>query len=274
MSLNLQTTVRLNNNVKMPLFGLGVWKSGEGTVQAVADALDFGYRLIDTAHGYGNEKEVGEGLKMSDVPREDVFVTTKVWTDVMRAGTVYENCMESLRLLDTEYIDLYLVHWPAPLVYVPAYKEVERLYKDGYVKAIGVSNFHEFHFKKLLEEAEFLPTVNQIECHPLLTQEPLIDYMKDIRCVPQAWSPLGGGELLKDETIIEIGKKYGKTAAQVILRWDVQLGISTIPKSTHKDRIIENASIFDFELTLEEMATLSRMNSLTRFGMNPDNFSF
>ena len=274
--MDLNTTRRLNNGVEMPMMGLGVFRSQDGqeTVDAVRWALEAGYRHIDTAASYGNEESVGEGLRQSGVPREEVFITTKLWTTEMRAGKQRESFLRSLEKLGVDYIDLYLIHWPAPLVYKPSYRIVENLYKEGLIRAIGVSNFHEWHMEDLLEEAEVVPAVNQIEFHPLLTQLPLIKYCEKIGCAPEAWSPLGAGHLLNDERVVSLAKKYGKTPAQVLLRWDLQMNVITIPKSVKKERIIENSKIFDFELTLEDMAILAAMNTCTHFGKNPDIWSF
>ncbi|MCM3628019.1 aldo/keto reductase [Paenibacillus glycanilyticus] len=259
----------------MPWLGFGVFKTKEGTQveQAVADALEAGYRSIDTAAIYGNEEGVGRAVAESGLKREDLFITTKVWNSNQGFESTLKAFEESRRKLKLEVIDLYLVHWPVAGKYKDTYRALEKLYKEGYVRAIGVSNFLIPHLDDLLGSCEVTPAVNQVEFQPFLTQPDLQAYCKDRGIQLEAWSPLLQGNL--DVPLLqEIGQAHGKSAAQVILRWDLQNGIVTIPKSVTKSRIIENADIFDFELTNEEMASINGLNEGRRFGSDPMNFNF
>lgn len=272
MIKNLQDTVTLNNDVEMPGFGLGVFKVEEGTdtVATVKIGLNLGYRLIDTAAMYENETGVGQAIQESGVPREEIFITSKVRNE----DHGYENTLkafdETLRKLGTDYLDLYLIHWPIPGKYKDTWRAIEKIYEDGRVRAIGVSNFHVHHLKELLKDAKIVPAVNQIEYHPHLTQEDLLLFCKENGIQMQAWSPLKRGQIVDVPEIKEIADKYGKTAAQIVLRWDIQNGVLTIPKSIKKNRLQENAAIFDFELTVEEMQKLNGLNKNDRAGSNPD----
>jgi len=273
----LQDGAVLHNGVKMPWVGLGVYKvqEGEEVVHAVKTALEIGYRHIDTAAFYQNEEGVGRAVKESGVPREELFITTKVWNSDQGYDTTLKAFEESLKKLDLAYIDLYLVHWPVKGKYKETYKALEKLYKDGLVRAIGVSNFQIHHLQDLMETCEIKPMVNQVEYHPRLTQKALHAFCKENGIQLEAWSPLmRGGELLNEPVLVEIGKKYGKTPAQVILRWDLQNDVVTIPKSVTPQRIKENADIFDFELTAEEMEAIDSLNQEKRIGPDPDNFDF
>lgn len=276
--MDLRSTKKLNNGVEIPYLGLGVFRSknGEETYNAVRWALEAGYRHIDTAAIYRNEESVGQAIIDSGIPREEIFLTTKLWNEDMRQGTEREALEKSLERLKTDYVDLYLIHWPVPGKFVGSWLVMEELYKTGKVKAIGVSNFHQHHLEEVLAAGSIVPAVNQVECNPFLTQEPLVAYCEAKGIAFEAWSPLGGSiaPIVGEKTLVEIGKKYGKSGAQVILRWDLQRGIITIPKSVHRERIIENADIFDFELTQEEMAAISAMNKNQRSGADPDNFDF
>ncbi|ANB61249.1 aldo/keto reductase [Anoxybacteroides amylolyticum] len=267
----------LHNGVKMPWLGLGVYKvqEGEEVVQAVKTAIEIGYRHIDTASFYQNEEGVGRAVRESGVPREELFITTKVWNSDQGYDTTLKAFEESLKKLDLAYIDLYLVHWPVKGKYKETYKALEKLYKDGLVRAIGVSNFQIHHLQDLMATCEIKPMVNQVEYHPRLTQKALHAFCKENGIQLEAWSPLmRGGELLNEPVLVEIGKKYGKTPAQVILRWDLQHEVVTIPKSVTPQRIKENADIFDFELTAEEMEAIDSLNQEKRIGPDPDNFDF
>ncbi|EIA19097.1 aldo/keto reductase [Listeria fleischmannii] len=274
--MSLKDTVKLANGVEMPRLGFGVWqvKDGEEAVNSVKWAIDAGYISIDTAAAYKNEEGVGEAIRESGVNREDLFVTTKLWN----ADQGYESTLQafetSLNKLGLDYVDLYLIHWPVEGKFNETWRAFEKLYQDGKVRAIGVCNFHEHHLKTLLETAEVVPMVNQIELHPLLSQKPLRDFCAEQNIVVEAWSPLGSGKILNNPEIKAIAEKYGKSVAQVILRWDLQHGIVTIPKSVHKERIIENADVFDFELTKEDMAAIDALNKDERTGPDPDNFNF
>ncbi|MBK5484468.1 MULTISPECIES: aldo/keto reductase [Peribacillus] len=280
MVKNLQDTTTLHNGVKMPWFGLGVFKVEEGPelVNAVKVAIKHGYRSIDTAAIYENEEGVGqgirEGLKEAGISREDLFVTSKVWNADLGYESTIAAYETSLKKLGLEYLDLYLIHWPVEGKYKEAWKALETLYKEGKVKAIGVSNFQIHHLKDVIKDAEVKPMVNQVECHPRLTQKEVQAFCKEQGIQLEAWSPLMQGELLDNEVLQEIATKYGKSVAQVILRWDLQNGIVTIPKSTKEHRIVENSSVFDFELTEEDMNRISDLNQNHRVGPDPDNFDF
>ena len=275
--------VTLNNGVQMPMLGFGVFRVEDGNqcIEAVKTALAAGYRSLDTAAIYGNEKSVGQAMKESGVPREDIFLTTKVWNEVQRTGDVEVAFSQSLSDLGTDYLDLYLIHWPVPGRYVDTWLALEKIYKSGRVKAIGISNFHEHHIDDIKKVWSVVPVMNQIELHPRLTQKPLIKYCQDLGIIPESWSPLGGsvpGEvrsmIIEEPMLAEIGKKYGKSPAQVILRWNIDLGIVTIPKSISAARIRENLDIFDFELTADEIAKIDSLNTNQRTGADPENFSF
>ncbi|MGE7763088.1 aldo/keto reductase [Peribacillus sp. NPDC097895] len=280
MIKNLQDTVTLHNGVKMPGFGLGVFKVEEGPelVNAVKVAIKHGYRSVDTAAIYGNEEGVGqgirEGLKEAGISREEIFVTSKVWNADLGYESTIAAYETSLQKLGLEYLDLYLIHWPVEGKYKDAWKALETLYKEGKVKAIGVSNFQISHLEDLMKDAKIKPVINQVECHPRLTQKELQAFCLKHGIHLEAWSPLMQGELLNNEVLTEIATKYNKSVAQVILRWDVQNDIITIPKSTKEHRIVENASVFDFELTKEEIKRIDEMNQNHRVGPDPDNFDF
>lgn len=276
MPTNLKSTTVLHNGVEMPWFGLGVFKVQEGSevIDSVKAAIKNGYISIDTAAVYKNEEGVGQAIKESEVPREELFITTKVWN----ADQGYESTLKafetSMEKLGLDYLDLYLIHWPVKGKYVETWKALEKLYKDGRVRAIGVSNFHVHHLKDILDIAEIKPMVNQVEYHPHLTQKELHEFCKKEGIQLEAWSPLKQGELLREPTIVEIAEKHQKSSAQIILRWDLQNEVVTIPKSIKEHRIIENADIFDFELTTEEMETINGLNKNERVGPDPDNFDF
>ncbi|GIP51307.1 aldo/keto reductase [Paenibacillus vini] len=277
---HLQDTVTLHNGVKMPGLGLGVFKVEEGPelIQAVKAAVKHGYRSIDTAAVYQNEGSVGEAIaelfKESTVAREDLFVTSKVWN----ADLGYESALAayetSLNKLGLDYLDLYLIHWPVKGKYKEAWRALETLYRDGRVKAIGVSNFQVHHLEDLMKDAEIKPMINQVEFHPRLTQKEVRAFCQEHGIQMEAWSPLMQGELLNNEVLKGIAEKHGKSVAQIILRWDVQHGVVTIPKSTKEQRIIENAALFDFELTEDDMNQIDGLNEDRRVGPDPDNFDF
>jgi len=276
MIKSINDTATLNNGVKMPWFGLGVYKAEEGEEVgfAVRTAIETGYRAIDTAALYGNERGVGKAVKDSGIKREDIFITTKVWNDHHGSDLALKAFDESRKKLNMDYLDLYLIHWPGKDKYKDTWKALEKLYKDGYVRAIGVSNFQIHHLEDLIADSEFIPMVNQVEYHPRLTQKNLYDYCKKQGIQLEAWSPIMKGRLTDNPTLIELGKKYGKTPSQVILRWDLEKEVITIPKSVNKNRIIENANIFDFQLEKEDIETIDQLNQNNRVGLNPDNFSF
>lgn len=258
----------------MPWFGLGVFKVEEGSqvVESVKAAIKNGYRSIDTAAIYQNEEGVGKGIKESGVPREELFITSKVWNSDQGYEKTLAAFDESLRKLGLDYLDLYLIHWPGKdkSKYKETWRALEKLYKDGKIRAIGVSNFNVHHLESLLEEAEIKPMVNQVEFHPRLTQLELRDYCKKQGIQLEAWSPLMQGKLLDNEVLAEIAGKYNKSVAQIILRWDLQSEVVTIPKSIKEHRIIENADIFDFELSKEDMEKINALNKDERVGPDPE----
>ncbi|GAE33093.1 aldo/keto reductase [Alkalihalobacillus akibai] len=277
MATSLQSTTTLHNGVKMPWLGLGVFlvEEGQEVVSSVKAAIEAGYRSIDTAELYANEEGVGQAIAESNVPREELFLTSKVWNNHQGYESTIEAFEESLRKLGTDYLDLYLIHWPCPGIgkYVETWKALEQLYKDGRVRAIGVSNFNVSHLEDIINQCEIVPMVNQVEYHPRLTQTELHEFCKKHQIQLEAWSPLMRGGLLEDPTINEIANKYGKSTAQVILRWDLQNEVVTIPKSIKAHRIQENADVFDFELTEEEMGKISALNQDERIGPDPDEFN-
>jgi len=271
----LADTVTLHNGVRMPRLGLGVFKvkEGEEVEQAVDIALQVGYRSIDTAKAYHNEEGVGRAIARCGIPREELFVTTKVWNSDQGYESTLQAFEASRQRLGLEVVDLYLVHWPVKGKYLDTYRALEKLYKEGAVRAIGVSNFQIHHLRDVLETCEIKPMVNQIEYHPLLSQVPLREFCEQAGIQVEAWSPLMQGNLDVPE-IAALARKYGKSPAQIVLRWDLQHGVVTIPKSTNGRRIRENADVFDFELSAEDMATLDGLNQNRRFGSDPDNFNF
>jgi methylglyoxal/glyoxal reductase len=270
--------VSLGNGIGMPRLGLGTWRSSEGpeVERSVRWALELGYRHVDTAAIYGNERGVGRAIRDSGVRREDVFVTTKVWNDDQRAGhdAVLRAFDASLKRLGFDYVDLYLIHWPVKGKYVEAWRALEAIYAGGRAKAIGVSNFLVHHLEDLLRDASVAPMVNQVELHPRLVQPELTDYCRRHGIVPEAWSPLMKGKVADIAQIRDLAQKYGKTAAQVVLRWDLQRGIVTIPKSVRRERLAENADLFDFELTPQDLDAIDRLDRGERLGAHPDHFSF
>ncbi len=273
---NLQSTTTLANGVKMPWLGLGVYKveDGQEVVDSVKYAIKAGYKSIDTAKIYENEEGVGKAIKESGVSREELFVTSKVWNADQGYDTTLQAFETSLNKLGLEYLDLYLIHWPVEGKYKDTWKALEKLYKDGKIRAIGVSNFQVHHLEDLIADAEVKPMVNQIEFHPLLTQIEVREYCKKQGIQVEAWSPLAQGELLDNEVLTRIAEKHGKSTAQVILRWDLQNEVVTIPKSTKEHRIIQNADVFDFELNAEEVEKINALNQNHRVGPDPDNFDF
>jgi methylglyoxal/glyoxal reductase len=274
MPNSLQDTTTLHNGVKMPWFGLGVFKVQEGSevIESVKAAIKNGYKSIDTAAIYKNEEGVGQAIKESGVPREELFITTKVWNSDQGYESTLQAFETSLEKLGLDYLDLYLIHWPGKNKYKETWKALEKLYKDGRVRAIGVSNFKVHHLQDLISDAVIKPMVNQVEYHPHLTQKDLLEYCQSEGIQLEAWSPLKQGELLSDPTIMELAEKHQKSAAQIILRWDLQNKVVTIPKSIKEQRIIENANVFDFELSLEDMAKIDALNKDERVGPDPDDF--
>ncbi|WP_445667795.1 aldo/keto reductase [Paenibacillus sp. FSL H8-0122] len=273
--MNLKSTTKLANGVEMPWFGLGVFKVQEGqeVIDSVKAAIKAGYRSIDTASVYGNEEGVGQAIRESGVAREELFITTKVWNTEQGYDSTLAAFDQSLSKLGLDYADLYLVHWPIRAKYKDTWRALEKLYADGKVRAIGVSNFQIDHLEDLLAEATVKPMVNQVELHPLLNQQELREYCKAQGIQIEAWAPLAQGHLLENEVLADIAARHNKTLPQVILRWDLQNGIVTIPKSVKAERIIANADIFDFELSEEEISRINGLNRDQRFGSHPDRFN-
>ena len=277
MPKSLQDTTTLHNGVEMPWLGLGVFQVEDGNevIHSVKSAIKHNYRSIDTAAVYGNETGVGQAIKQSGLPRNELFITSKLWN----ADQGYESTLKAfettLERLGLEYLDLYLIHWPVPAEgkYKDTWKAMEELYKDGKIRAIGVSNFKEHHLEDLMKDAEVVPMVNQVEFHPHLNQQSLRDFCKKHQIQLEAWSPLKQGQLLDDPTLKEIAEKHGKTTAQIIIRWDLQNDVVTIPKSTKEHRIVENADVFDFELSQADMDAISGLNKDERIGPDPDQFN-
>ena len=276
--MDLTSKKRLNDGREMPVLGLGVFRSkdGEETYNAVRYALDAGYRHIDTAAAYHNEASVGRAIRDSGIPREEIWITTKLWNGEIRAHNEEAALEASLRALGTDYVDLYLIHWPVreEQGYLRAWKKMEAFRRRGLARSIGVSNYHIHHLEDVLREAEVVPAVNQVECHPELTQVELADFCAGKGIAFEPWSPLGAGKLLQDPTLLSIAEKYGKTVAQIILRWDLQRDFICIPKSVHKERIEANAQIFDFALAQEDMDRIFALNKNARVGADPETFTF
>jgi diketogulonate reductase-like aldo/keto reductase len=255
---SIRTTVKLNNGIDMPIFGLGVWQMSEGeeTEQSVLWALEAGYRLIDTARVYGNESSVGNAVRKSRIPREEIFVTTKLWpTDFFKVKAAFQKSLDKLGL---GYIDLYLIHWPIPLMKSSIWKHVEKIYVEGLVHSIGVSNYNVTQLEALLSTANTAPAVNQVQFHPFSYKKELLDFCKSKNIVLQGYSPLARGKRINDPIITDMARKYNKTPAQVMIRWSLQKGVVPIPKSSHRNRIIENANVFDFQLGDNDMKLLDR----------------
>ncbi|WP_044213001.1 aldo/keto reductase [Flammeovirga sp. OC4] len=265
--------MNLNDGNQIPSLGFGTYLSKDEEVkQAVLAALKAGYRHIDTAMIYENEEGVGQAIKESGVPREELFITTKLWNEDIRNENAEEALKLSLKKLQLDYIDLYLIHWPAK-GYVKAWDQLIELQKSGLIKSIGVSNFNPHHLKDL-EESGVVPAINQVEIHPKLQQADLIAYCKERGIQVQAWGPLMQAALFQDETLTAIGEKYGKSTAQVMLRWHLQRGVNALPKSVTPSRIEANYQIFDFELSKEDMDKIAEMNEGKRVGPDPETFDF
>lgn len=276
MTTDLISVKKLNNGVNMPWFGLGVWQVEDGNeaIDSVKAALKSGYRAIDTAAAYGNEESVGKAIKESGLARDELFITSKVWNKDQGYESTLAAFEETMKKLDLDVLDLYLIHWPVAGKYKDTWRAMEKLYKDGRIRAIGVSNFQTHHLDDLLADAEVVPAVNQVEFHPLLTQSELLAYSEEKGIQLEAWSPLARGKLFDNEVIKKIADKYGKEPAQVILRWVLDKGVVVITRSVKEKRIASNAEIFDFKLTVEEIDRISALNKNERTGPDPDNFDF
>ncbi|MGH3436472.1 MAG: aldo/keto reductase [Sciscionella sp.] len=263
----------LNNGVRIPQLGYGVYKlPPEETERAVGTAIEAGYRSIDTAKLYRNEREVGKAVGASGVPREELFVTTKLWNDEHGYEAALAAFERSRGELGLDYLDLYLIHWPVPSLdrYVETWKALQKLLSDGSVRAIGVSNFQPVHLRRLIEQTEIVPALNQIELHPQLPQEELRAFHAAHGIATEAWAPLARGSMFSNSTIAGLARKYGRTPAQIILRWHLQRGTIAIPKSATPSRIAANFDVFGFELAADDIAAINELDTNHRTGLHPD----
>jgi 2,5-diketo-D-gluconate reductase A len=269
-------TIRLNNGVEIPQLGFGVFQiEPEQTREATLMALEVGYRHIDTAEMYGNEKQVGEAVRDSDVPRDEVFVTSKLDNGFHAFDDALHAFDQTLKALEFDYVDLFLIHWPLPKVgnYVDTWRALEEIYRSGRARAIGVSNFQPHHLRRLQDETEITPAVNQIEVHPYLVQDEVRAYDAERGIATEAYSPIAQGLVLDDPTIVGIAERLDRTPAQVTLRWHIQRGDIVFPKSVTRERVEENLDIFDFELSDDDMAAITGLNRDERTGQDPDTFN-
>jgi len=273
MQATVEPVAKLNNGVMIPRLGLGVYQSppGQLTQRAVEYAFKIGYRHIDTARIYNNETDVGTALRKSGIKREDVFITTKLWNSDHGYETALKACDDSLKRLGLKYLDLYLIHWPVPEIRNESWTALTRLLKDGKCRSIGVSNYTIQHLTELLEDADVVPMVNQVEFSPFLYQKQLLDYCEKNKIQVEAYSPLTQGAKLNHPTIQQIAKKHSKTPAQVLIRWSLQHNLVTIPKSVREERIRENSQVFDYNLTSEDMRILDSLDENFRNSWDPTN---
>ncbi|PIO83109.1 aldo/keto reductase [Loigolactobacillus backii] len=272
MTKSIMDQYSFPDGYKMPIEGFGVYKLDDQKIMnaAINQAIDSGYRLFDTAQAYANETMLGKALKQTNVPRSELFITTKVAEKNQGYDETLASFDDSLQRLDTDYVDLLLVHWPIHSSFFATWRAFEHLKQEGTVREIGVSNFHQTHLDYLATQANEMPVVNQIENHPYLSQEALVSYGKTNHIITQAWSPLGRGTVLKDPVIGQLATKYAKTPAQIILRWHLQRGLSFIPKSKNPARIAQNAAIYDFTLSDVDMTSLNQLNKNQRTGDDPE----
>jgi len=268
--------VEMNDGRSIPVIGFGVWQVPDDVViDATVKALEVGYRHIDTAYLYHNERGVGEALRRSELDRDHVFVTTKVWNTDHGYDQTLRAFDKSTGLLGIDEVDLYLIHWPTPArdVYLDSWRALIRLREEGRARSIGVSNFHDAHLRKIIDETGVIPAINQIELHPWLPQTELRDIDTRLGIKTEAWSPLGSGRLIDDPVIAEVSAKHGKSPAQVMVRWSIQLGNIVLPKSVTPERIEQNIDVFDFQLDDADMAAIATLESGRRTGPNPDEFN-
>jgi diketogulonate reductase-like aldo/keto reductase len=269
--IKIDIKIKLSNEVQMPIFGLGTYQmqNGKETYQAVLYALQIGYRLIDTAKMYGNEKDVGEALRKSGIHRKEVFITTKLWNSDHGYQSTIDACNRSLKALGFSYLDLYLIHWPVGGLRNETWKAMEYLLKTKKCRAIGVSNYMIWHLEELLENSSTTPAVNQVEFSPYLYQKDLLEFCRSHNIQLEAYSPLTKGHKLKDPKLMAIASKYSKTSAQILIRWALQHQVVVIPKSSRKERIRENSEVFDFSISTEDMKVLDSFNQGLRTSWDP-----
>lgn len=271
--MKIDSTIEMNNGVTIPRLGLGMYRSPKGrkSVSTVLHALHFGYRHVDTAALYNNEREVGEAVKECGIPREQIFITTKLWNDDHGYDKALRAFEKSMKELDLDYIDLYLIHWPVTGKRKDSWKALQRIYKEGRCRSIGVSNYLIRHLEELLSETEVVPVVNQVEFSPFLYQMELLDYCRSKNIVLEAYSPITKGKRLDDENLLKIAKKYRKTAAQILIRWGLQQDLVVLVKSNRAERIEENGSVFDFKIAAEDMKFLDSLDENYRTSWDPTN---
>jgi diketogulonate reductase-like aldo/keto reductase len=269
---------KLNNGIEIPSLGLGVFRMDDEkeAYNSVRKAIDLGYRHIDTAKVYENEAPIGRAIRDSGVSREELFVTTKLWNEDIANGNEQKAFETSLRTLGLDYVDLYLVHWPIKGKYVSVWKEMEKIAQSDKARAVGVSNYQENHLQEIINLKSLMPAVNQIELHPYLSQQPLVEFCTQHDIKIESWSPLCANKnnLLQESSLKEIGEKYSKTAAQVVLRWNIERGLIVIPKSSNPTRQAENLDVFDFQLTVQDMQKIDALNKDLRVGPHPDEVGF
>ncbi|WP_125565195.1 aldo/keto reductase [Companilactobacillus insicii] len=281
---SLEDTYTLSNGVEIPIVGFGTWQTPDGEVakQSVKTAIEAGYRHIDTAAAYGNEDSVGEGIKASGIKRDDLFLTTKLWNDDHGYDSTIKAMDHSLKELDVDYVDLYLIHWPNPVKFRDNWQEVnaetwramEDLLESGKTRAIGVSNFRGEHLNELMQTANVTPMVNQIFLNPSDLQPDVVDYNNEYNILSEAYSPLGTGKIFQVPELQEMAKRYNKSVAQLVLRWSLQLGFLPLPKSVHADRIKENTQLFDFEISDDDMKTIDGLHGVAGLATDPDTTDF
>ncbi|MBM3604744.1 MAG: aldo/keto reductase [Alphaproteobacteria bacterium] len=272
-----QPMMTLNDGHRMPQLGTGIWQIDDAkTPEVVAEALRIGYRLIDGAAAYKNERGMGEGIRAAGIPRDEIFVTTKLWNDAQGHDAALRAFDASLERCGLEYLDLYLIHWPLPRLdaYVDTWKALIRLRDEGRVRSIGVANFHEPHLKRLIDETGVTPALNQIELHPSLPQVRMREVNRQMGIVTQSWTPLGRGDSFNAPEVVAVAERLARTPAQVILRWHIQHGLSVIPKSENPDRLAQNFDVLDFELSEQDMAALDGLDRGHRTGPDPDEFDY
>lgn len=276
MSYNTNS-VKLNSGNYIPSIGFGTsLVTGDECIDIIKKAIDVGYTHIDTAHAYENEIEIGKAIKQSNIKREKLFITSKVWKDSMGYENTIKSFEETLKNLDLDYLDLFLIHWPKnndDKLNIETWRALEKIYKDGKAKSIGVSNFLDKHLKVILDNCSIMPSVNQIEFHPGLIRTETIDFCRKYGIVMEAWSPLGKGKMLHNETLVQLAKKYSKSVAQICLRWCLQNEVIPLPKSQNEERMKQNLDIYDFEISNEDMGKINNMKFFAGSDMDPNSFN-